>query len=81
MRKLEPAFVAVPSPLIWTLTLEGLSKEVGYLEEGLSKGVEYLEENLVGKATDWGARRQLMIIGANLTLGKQLRKFGTHEML
>jgi len=59
MRKLEPPLIAVPSLLIATL-----------MSEGLSKGVEYLEENLVWKATDCPSRRQLMIVGAILTLGK-----------
>jgi hypothetical protein len=56
MCKLEPAFVAVPSPLIVILRLESLSK-----------GVEYFKENLVWKAMDWRARRQLMNIARGAT--------------
>ena len=41
MCKLEPAFVAVPNPLIVTLMLETLSK-----------GVKYFEENTVRKMID-----------------------------
>jgi hypothetical protein len=59
MRELEPAFVAVPSPLVERLKLEGLSK-----------GVEYLEEDLVWNATDCRPRRQLMIIRAIIAVGR-----------
>jgi hypothetical protein len=53
MCKLEPAFVAVPSPLVATLTLEDLSK-----------GVEYLEEKLAGETIDGRGRRHLIIVCA-----------------
>ena len=59
MCEFEPAFVAVPNLLVVTLTWEGLSK-----------GVEYLEENLVWNATDCRPRRQLMVVGAVMTVGK-----------
>jgi len=49
MCKLEPAFVAIPSPFVVTLTLEGLSK-----------GIEYLEEYLVGEMIDCCVRRHLV---------------------
>jgi hypothetical protein len=65
MCKLEPAFVAVPSPLEATLTLEGLSK-----------GVEYLEENLVRKARDCRSRRRSVLIGVILTFKKIFEVIG-----
>jgi hypothetical protein len=58
MCKLEPAFVAVPNPLVVTLAFEGLLK-----------GDKYLEEDLVWNATDCCPRRQLMIVGAVMTVG------------
>ena len=63
MCEFEPleAFVAVPSPLVVTISLEGLSK-----------GVEYLEEDLVWNATNCCRRRRrlLMIVVAVMTVGK-----------
>jgi len=59
MCELEPAFVAVPNPLVVTLVFEGLSK-----------GDKYLEEDLVWNTTDCRPRRQLMTVRAVMTVGK-----------
>jgi len=51
MCKLEPAFLAVPNPLIVMLMLETLSK-----------GVKYFEENTVRKMIDGYVPQHLVII-------------------
>jgi hypothetical protein len=59
MCELEPAFVAVPNPLVVTFMLETLSKKV-----------KYIEENLLGEIIDCCVRWHLVIVVGTLGFEK-----------
>jgi hypothetical protein len=72
MRKLEPALIAVPGPLIQVFIL---------VLEGPSIGVEYLEENIVGdiRVIDYCTRGYLIIVGAIWPFRISFEGFETYD--